>query len=337
MNRFLRSTAFWLVILLSTFTIGALDVEFDSFALEVVESQGRFSVFAKSDSDRTALYIAEDPTTSYVSVLLDNRIYRLGDSFDFRQSAETTQSGAKLMFVSPRLEVETDIDITGDTAVTVEIKLTNVSETNAEVGLRMLLDTYLGESGVHFSTPDGEITSESEFLEAPDFVFSGSQEGEGLYLDFKSSRASVPDRIILANWKRLNDTSWNYTVNLNRNFSVVPYSINDSAASLYFDPEQLLPGEARTIRIIFSTQTNEAVAGFPTAITSTRRTETTTTGSATSSTSSRNPTQSATIGEINDLILRIDAILEGAEEPTEAELQELSDAVEAMRESISRE
>jgi hypothetical protein len=60
-----------------------------------------------------------------------------------------------------------------------------------------------------------------------------------------------PDSIVFANWKRLNESSWSYDVNASRSFSNPPYSINDSAIALYFDPEALQPGDERLINLVF--------------------------------------------------------------------------------------
>ena len=233
-------------------TATALETDSGSFHLELHETTGRFTLSAITEKGPVPLFVADDPTTSYISVLSANRIYRLGNSYEYRQSAELTNTGGKFTWTSSKLRIVADMNISAATNAVLNITLTNTSETNLSVGLRMLLDTYLGEGSTHFLTPSGPVTGETEYTTPPAYIASSDPNKASVYLLFGSGGATRPDRIVLANWKRLDDTSWSYTVNTNRNFSVLPYSVNDSAVSLYFDPAQLASGAERTIRVIFS-------------------------------------------------------------------------------------
>ena len=55
-----------------------------------------------------------------------------------------------------------------------------------------------------------------------------------------------PDRVVVANWKRLNDASWTYESNQTRDFSLLPYSIDDSAIALYYEPATVASSTIRT-------------------------------------------------------------------------------------------
>ena len=67
-----------------------------------------------------------------------------------------------------------------------------------------------------------------------------------------------PNEVVLANWKRLNDSSWNYTVNTQRTFSSPPYSINDSAALLVYNPRIIPANQSDEISIAFGYFSNTA-------------------------------------------------------------------------------
>jgi hypothetical protein len=69
-----------------------------------------------------------------------------------------------------------------------------------------------------------------------------------------------PDRIILSNWKRLNDNSWAYDVNTTRNFNQLPYSINDSAVALYYNPVTVAKGDSRETNLAMGAYTREGYA-----------------------------------------------------------------------------
>ena len=337
MNSLKRIAFVCALLAVGVFTIPALETESENFAVDITESQGRFSLYAIDGDERTALYVADDPTTSYFSILLNNRIYRLGDSFDFRQSAETTNDGAKLIFTSSRLEIEIDVDLSADRFVLVDVSISNVSETDLDVGLRMLLDTYLGEDNTHFVTPDGDVITETEFLSTPDYIFSGVDDGAGLYFDFESNRATSPDRIVLANWKRLDDTSWSYTINTNRNFNVVPYSINDSAASLYFNPETLGRNTTRTVRVVLATRLLGSTASTTSSSATSQSSQSGTANSTASQTTTISDATdvSETVSVIDTLVDRIDALLNAATEPTSEEIEQIRAEIDALRDSLT--
>jgi hypothetical protein len=69
-----------------------------------------------------------------------------------------------------------------------------------------------------------------------------------------------PDKVVLANWKRLSDASWGFDVNSQRNFTLVPYSINDSAIALYWEPISVARGGSRRISFVMGTLNEK---GYP--------------------------------------------------------------------------
>lgn len=70
---------------------------------------------------------------------------------------------------------------------------------------------------------------------------------------------TIPDKVIFANWKRLNDASWSYPTSTARNFNLLPYSVNDSAVSQYYEPRKLSRGSTMTVTICLGKYTP---AGF---------------------------------------------------------------------------
>ena len=75
----------------------------------------------------------------------------------------------------------------------------------------------------------------------------GDPQDFGLMVMCSGAGITVPDKIVFANWKRLSDASWIYDASTSRNFSMLPYSVNDSAACEYFDPRPLPRGAESTI------------------------------------------------------------------------------------------
>jgi hypothetical protein len=71
-------------------------------------------------------------------------------------------------------------------------------------------------------------------------------------MPLRGDGVTTPDRLVLANWKRLSDSPWLYETVPARSFSELPYSINDSAACLYFGPQPLAAGATSTYQIVLS-------------------------------------------------------------------------------------
>jgi hypothetical protein len=133
----------------------------------------------------------------------------------------------------------------------------NLSEQEISAGARFLLDTYLGEPGnVHFRASDGtQITRERSLAPADKMQWwlspiAGDPDGFGLQVMTSGDGITVPDRVVFANWKRLSDTSWAYETSGARDFSLLPYSMNDSAAAQYYEPRRIPRSGEATITLV---------------------------------------------------------------------------------------
>ena len=248
------------VLLLGAALLRAWPLEVSEGRLKLVlhQGMGRFSLYL----DGMALFVDQDPRTSGLSLLLDDRVYKLGDSGEFKESSEALFGGARFTWTSRRLTVTETFSFQGEEAVSVSVTLRNNSDRELSVGLRFLLDTYLGEAGFpHFRTDrDREINAETSYSAAdmPAWWTSRSSrsartpENLGLLMPLRGEGVTTPDRFVLANWKRLSESSWLYETAPGRSFSELPYSINDSAACLYFGPEPLASGASRTYLMLLS-------------------------------------------------------------------------------------
>ncbi len=145
-------------------------------------------------------------------------------------------------------------------AIRIVVRVHNRSERSRELGLRLLLDTHLGEDAPrelgHFrldrATPvrfEHQLQPRSDSVrywfsrspEQPELTLQQTMLGEGI---------TTPDRVVFANWKRLYESSWDYRVLPARRFSAPPYSLNDSAVAVYYDPVTVGAGETREIAIV---------------------------------------------------------------------------------------
>lgn len=246
-----RSTLALLLLGVSLAPAWPLELAAGGLRLVLHEQIGRFSLFSAGKP----LFVDHDPRTSYVALLLDGRVHRLGDSGEFKLQTEQTSGGARFVFSGRRFAAEESFELRENGTLELAVTVTNRSDREVVAGVRFLLDTRLGEAQQsHFQTTQ-PVDSESEYRAAdmPSFWQSGPAtraDGPGLRGILRGEHATAPDRLVLANWKRLNEATWLYEVGAGRSFSDLPYSINDSAVCQYYDPFPLAPGARRTIVIV---------------------------------------------------------------------------------------
>jgi len=250
------------VLFLALISIGFAAVEVEALELreglvrlELDEARGAFSLYYLADiaaNRYVPLFFSRDPETSGVSVLDGNQFYRLGQSGGFNLETQQTREGGRFVWSSATLEVIQDFSFVASqgarlaNGVQVTVTVLNRSEESRNIGVRLLIDTTLGESQPTHFVVDGqqEITREVEISSGSYWVSpSATNPGLGLRFSLGGDGVSPPDRVVFANWKRLIESSWEYPVQESRSFSLLPYSINDSAAAVYYGPQRLLPGE----------------------------------------------------------------------------------------------
>lgn len=317
----------------------ALDVTDGRIKVSVNEDNGRYSVFYLTDintSEYLSLFYKEDPRTSHMSVNVNNRGYVLGESYEFSKEIQKLEKGLRIKWVSPFLEIEQDlifIAAAGSSlanGIHMKIRLTNVSETEAAIGMRYLFDTYLGErSGNHFFLSTGrKVTGETSLKgQLPEYILSPIDENAqtGLQIMVSSPGITAPNDIIMANWKRLNDSSWTFGVNTQRTFSNPPYSINDSAVMFMYEPRLVPSGMSEEISMAFGFYTN---TGF-TPDFSTRNEEITELVKTVSSKEDKDKITNIRkdLLSIRDLVNQIDIILASGELITEEKLYLLEQVI----------
>jgi len=240
----------------------SLEIREGRLKLTIHENNGRFSLYYLSDIQKDryeSLFVDQDPRTSFVALLLDDRTHRLGESTTFRSRVERTDKGVKVFFESSILHVVQEFIFlrTGGAtlvdAVRMDLSMNNKSDRDLSVGARITIDTNLGEKTTdHFKTDARTIQSEAILIPARDTDVRWITENEkfGFMGTIREVGIKPPDSIHFANWKRLNDAPWKANVSVGRNFNLLPYSIGDSALSYYFDAMPIPRGADRTVSIM---------------------------------------------------------------------------------------
>ncbi|MDA3955379.1 hypothetical protein [Oceanispirochaeta sp.] len=225
--------------------VNALEVKDNSSRIVFNEKDGVWSLFYSQDGKVKSLFEDRDDRTSYTDLVLDNRTYRLQKNSFFNQHVEE-HSGLVVAHWSNNIlhvtqSVQTDHRIKG---FRVTLTVRNLSKNYISIGLKKLIDTYISD-GPDFSV-EGSLPVDSErrwtAADVPAYWGTFPAADTGSQLTFTPLGDRKPDQIIFANWKRLNDSDWDFNLREGRDFSLLPYSINDSAAAVYYNPLSIPPG-----------------------------------------------------------------------------------------------
>jgi hypothetical protein len=248
-------------------------VEYTNGRIRLVlhENLGRYSLYFMTGTNRTQyepFFVDQDPRTSFLTLILNDRAYRLGEVSTFKTRIGGTLTQPALIFESPDLLITQEFSFisTYGSALCNGVRINICIENRGEqvvAGLRLLLDTSLGEGrepGVPFVTDLRQISSETVIDRSDtDRWWISRNDRLGLMGSISGTDLTRPDLIHFANWKRFNDTPWKLSYTSGRNFNLPPYSIGDSAVCYYFDPRVLTSGESLTISLILAA---EDVNGF---------------------------------------------------------------------------
>jgi len=232
------------------------------------ESTGRFSLYSIADKETPLpFFMALDPRTSYLGVLVNNRAYRLGESPAFRTRLGGTPENPAIVFESSFLTVIQQFTFIKTAAsstingVRIQFTITNKTAEPIEAGLRFLIDTTLGEDErAHFATDQRLITSETiiDTLAADKYWVSRSSR-LALVGILDGQNVTRPDFVHFANWKQMYDAAWKTPHVPGKNFNLLPYSIGDSAVCYFYEPVAMLSGATRTVSMVLASEDDGGV------------------------------------------------------------------------------
>ncbi len=216
-------------------------------------------VFADSDT-AVPVWSRQKPASSALFLRVDNRVSRITST---RPSEVTeTEGSIEIIWHSDRIVTTLRADAVDDTnhrnqmsTVRLRLALENEGRRSRTVGVRYLLDTWLGEAtDAHFrvAPADGSaaepVDAERE-VPARGAILESS--GEAGTLRLLTGEGSAPEHIVVANQRRLANAAWSYNPSRRRGFDLPPYSRNDSAVHITFAEAEIEPGERRVIDLYF--------------------------------------------------------------------------------------
>jgi hypothetical protein len=204
--------------------------------------------------------------------MVNDKIYRLGESSAFRMRLEESATNPSFVFESAFLMVREEFFFikTAGSSLTNGIKITvtleNRNSQQTDLGLRFLIDTSLGEGtrdAPPFLTDKRAISSETAVGEGDSDLWWISRNGNlALMGSISAGVDKKPDLLHFANWKRLNDVPWKTDYAPGRNFNYLPYSIGDSAVSYYYEPRPVSRGETATFTILLAAEDEKGFTSY---------------------------------------------------------------------------
>ena len=203
-----------------------------------------------------SLFENRDPGTTYLSLSLDNRSYRLRKSSFFNQYLEEYPGqiilhwSNKIIHVTQSIKVDNQIK-----GFKINISVRNLSKNYISIGLKQIIDTFNNTEEADFLI-DGNnpVNGEKSWSgsSVPSYWETNPLKGDDFRIAYTAYGGRKPDQLIFSNWKRLSDSDWDFNVRENRDFSLLPYSIDDSAAGLFYNPVSVPPGSEISVRFALS-------------------------------------------------------------------------------------
>ncbi len=286
-----------MLILFATTTLSAqvpadaktLRVE-NEFIQIIVNNQnadkGRFSIETTKgdpenpmDDNQPLIFGRPIPWTSYTTISVDgqNIIFggenkkiqkRSGQRYSFSQVTTqqiVEQSILTTATITGNIQAEQSLQFFRNPStrvhdtVLITYTLTNTDTIAHTVGLRLMMDTKLGNNdGAPLRMGSLAATSEKEVLKKDLFPFwqafdnlpSPNIVAQGT-LELRDADIVPPDRVILANWGSLVDSPWDYSTQEGRSFIRAGETEKDTALALYWEPITIPPQGTRTIRTLY--------------------------------------------------------------------------------------
>ncbi|MFN2363599.1 MAG: hypothetical protein ABR596_04805, partial [Halarsenatibacteraceae bacterium] len=268
---------------------GNLRLENEYISIVVNQSDnamGRFAVETtggdparEDDDNKPMIYGRPQPWPSFTTIKIDGDNYvfggeterRAGKGENYGRVIEEPQIiGVSIITIFEMNGIEVEQSLMFERSTTtglydstrIEYNMTNSTENSRSVGLRIMLDTMLGENdGAPFRIRDQAITTDTMFEgdELPNFYQSFDSltdpqvTSQGTFI---GESVNTPDKVYMSDWGSLADGAWDFNFNPGEEFVREGEFEIDSALAMYWDPVEVEPGE--TLRY----STNYGLAGI---------------------------------------------------------------------------
>lgn len=240
-------------------------VEVGEFVIETDSALGLPRVGLVDNGRTIPLWSPHSLDSSSVYLRIGNTVELLSaDSPGVRAEVIADESAFAMRWSVRDIEVDLTVaarEHVAPGALVMLMRISNRGDRSRSVGIRYLIDTWLGESEhAHFATAHGEaVAAERTFASSDESVISSGSNG---VLRLHLERGTAASAVAVANRRRLTDAGWAYSTGRERGFSLPPFSVQDSALHIVYDRENLPPGDTRTIETWFTAGTEELPVAF---------------------------------------------------------------------------
>ncbi|MCX7882984.1 MAG: hypothetical protein N2314_07160 [Brevinematales bacterium] len=266
--------SFWICVFFPASFWGLLVFSNTYLALYHDENQAAFYIKTlEGDPDTPAdnnsyLLYHKLPPTTLATIRINNEDIIFGsEKGHYEQRPKLISNGISTRWSVRGITIEQTLSfapnpVTGiSNHVRISYKLLNATKKNMSVGLRLLLDIYLRESGVSsFEIPGkGKITKETDFYREsiPEYWYTTSQDKSVMVRgSLKGIELTPPSRVVFASWNKLYDNLWD--ISLNTSQSLQPSSQYSGAVGLYYDPVTLAPNQSLFITSLYGIHSEES-------------------------------------------------------------------------------
>jgi len=259
---------FFFLFLFLVLRLGANETKDGYIRMLINEKTGRFSLSFLTDPEKSTYsdLIYRDGRTSFFDISIDGIPYRLGESRFFTTLTDRENDEPVVKYTSEYITVKTSftpvktVSSPNANGIRITIQIINTGEEEPEVGLRLIIDTVLGEGrkNIPFITDNLSIKKEKIIESSSDEKYWISRSKDislmGSIADPTDDNAVKPDYLHFANWKKLSDVPWKASYHEGRSFNKLPYSVNDCAVAYYWNPVVIETGRVLTYTVYLTTE-----------------------------------------------------------------------------------
>ena len=239
------------VLILSFFfrallNLSAAEYKDGRIKLVIDERLGSFFLYYMTDVERRIyepLFLEKDKRTSFLSAYINNKEYKMGSNSEFKMVVRGEKNKPSLVFESRFMSITEEFSFirTASSGVSngvrIDVRVESWSPETMNVGVRLLIDTFLGEKYIPpFRTDLRTIGSETIIDKtSPDQYWISRNDTYGMMGSIFVEGTEAPDFIQFASWKRMSASKFKIDYVQGRSFNSTPFSVKDSAVCYFLD------------------------------------------------------------------------------------------------------
>jgi hypothetical protein len=240
--------------------------------LVIDEKIGRFSLFYMTDVGNKVyepLFWEKDKRTSFLSAYVNNKEYKMGGNSEFKIVIRGEKNKPALVFESRFLSITESFSFirTASSGVSNGVRIDIMVESWAldttNIGVRLLIDTFLGEKNKPpFRTDLRPISAETIIDKtSPEEYWVTRNDEYGLMGSIFVEGTPAPDFLQFANWRRMNSARYKVDYVSGRSFNYMPFSVKDSAVCYFLDVKPMERWEQRIMTVLLAAEDNYGFGG----------------------------------------------------------------------------